>query len=151
MKTLLVLSIALALGSSLSSCGTPKADGSSTFGNGKLDLKIDSAQVAKLGSTAIKIGELSGYVNPTQAAAIRSVGKLVLKQDGSADDVAHTASVLVIEKAVEKGKITRAEADELYKLGTVPVTTTPPSDTPVSPPATSTSPPDSPGLQSAAE
>lgn len=78
-------------------------------------------KLAKLGNTVLVVGQLTGQINPKQAEAIQKFGALVLKQDGTADTLLVTASQEAVAAAIRKGKITEAQAADLYSVGVVPL------------------------------
>ena len=85
---------------------------------------ISTDQTRQLGNIALTAAELCGAIQPAQARAIRSAGKLVLNAQSGQDVKLEDISQQVIDYAVETGKLTPAEAEALHKAGEVPITST---------------------------
>lgn len=85
------------------------------------------AQLTQWANVAVNVLAES---NPQQAALIRTGGALVIKAVSGGGFNAADASALAVDLAVEKGKLTQAQADQLKAAGAVPLVT-PAADVPL--------------------
>lgn len=76
------------------------------------------AQLTQWANVAVNVLAES---NPQQAALIRTGGALVIKAVNGEGFKAADASALAVDLAVEKGKLTQAQADQLKAAAVVPL------------------------------
>lgn len=97
------------------------------------------------GSLALTAAELSGGVNPSQAALARRAGVLLFTADPAKDPdgALKLVSEEILQQAVASGKITPAQAEIMRAQGTVPLLPSPVSTPPVT--VLPTTPPTPPG------
>lgn len=124
-RSALLLALVVAVSAMLTSCGT--------FSGGKLSEFEKTlsqfftpelrSEVAAMGDKVLLLGEITGQINPKQAELARTLGGLVLKQDGSVDPLA-IAWGQAVNNALKRGQITEAQALQLTSTGVVPVTAT---------------------------
>lgn len=81
-------------------------------------------QLARLGNIALTAAEIGGGIQPAQARAIRSAGKLVLDAQSGQDVKLEDVSQQVVDYAVAQGRLTPEQAAALQKAGEVPITST---------------------------
>lgn len=118
----MILCMALAAMSLLSSCASSSG--------GK---EAQVAQLTQWANIAITAAELGGQLNPKQAAAIRTGGKLLLDLSQGKDVDLAALSSEAVAFAVAEGKLTPEQAAALQAAGTVPLQIASPAATPVVP------------------
>lgn len=104
MKTILILAACISLASTFTACKGTQAE--------------QQAQLSQFANIAVNV---LATTNPDKAVLIRSGGALVTSalSGGGVDAVA--ASNLAVDLAVDKGKLTQAQADALKAANTVPL------------------------------
>ena len=82
--------------------------------------KNSKERLSRIANIALGAAELTGKINPKQAALIRRGGALMLEAFDGGTPAEAEVSEIIVGAAVEAGAITPAQAEELREAGTTP-------------------------------